>query len=159
MKNFYNFLFSIATAGFLLVIFATALAFGTFIENSYGTEAARSLVYNSWWLELIMIVLCINMVANFIRHKMYRKKKLTMGIFHLAFILIILGAGVTRYFGSEGIVHIREGESTNILVSAETKFNFSGSFQGEQKGFSESCLLYTSPSPRDRTRSRMPSSA
>ena len=143
MKNFYNFLFSIATAGFLLVIFATALAFGTFIENSYGTEAARSLVYNSWWLELIMIVLCINMVANFIRHKMYRKKKLTMGIFHLAFILIILGAGVTRYFGSEGIVHIREGESTNILVSAETKFNFSGSFQGEQKGFSESASVAT----------------
>ena len=28
-----------------------------------------------------------------------------------------------------------------------------------KKGFSEACLLYTSPSPRDRTRSRMPSSA
>ena len=27
------------------------------------------------------------------------------------------------------------------------------------KGLKESCLLYTSPSPRDRTRSRMPSSA
>ena len=27
------------------------------------------------------------------------------------------------------------------------------------KGSYESCLLYTSPSPRDRTRSRMPSSA
>ena len=27
------------------------------------------------------------------------------------------------------------------------------------KGWSERCLLYTSPSPRDRTRSRMPSSA
>ena len=26
-------------------------------------------------------------------------------------------------------------------------------------GIAESCLLYTSPSPRDRTRSRMPSSA
>ena len=26
-------------------------------------------------------------------------------------------------------------------------------------GFSYGCLLYTSPSPRDRTRSRMPSSA
>ena len=26
-------------------------------------------------------------------------------------------------------------------------------------GMSEACLLYTSPSPRDRTRSRMPSSA
>jgi len=28
-----------------------------------------------------------------------------------------------------------------------------------QKAFAEGCLLYTSPSPRDRTRSRMPSSA
>ena len=26
-------------------------------------------------------------------------------------------------------------------------------------GLNQSCLLYTSPSPRDRTRSRMPSSA
>ena len=30
---------------------------------------------------------------------------------------------------------------------------------GEEKGFNITCLLYTSPSPRDRTRSRMPSSA
>ena len=27
------------------------------------------------------------------------------------------------------------------------------------EAFAETCLLYTSPSPRDRTRSRMPSSA
>ena len=31
--------------------------------------------------------------------------------------------------------------------------------QDELQAFKESCLLYTSPSPRDRTRSRMPSSA
>lgn len=141
MKNFYNFLFSVATAGFLLLLFATALAFGTFIENSYGTEAAHSLVYNSWWLELILIILSVNMVANFIRHKMYLRKKLTMGIFHLSFILIIIGAGVTRYFGSEGVVHIREGESTNILISNETKFNFVATSQGEQKGFSKSASV------------------
>ena len=35
-----------------------------------------------------------------------------------------------------------------------------GAFDGEQMvGFLFGCLLYTSPSPRDRTRSRMPSSA
>ena len=32
-------------------------------------------------------------------------------------------------------------------------------FQGENPGVKITCLLYTSPSPRDRTRSRMPSSA
>ena len=30
---------------------------------------------------------------------------------------------------------------------------------GAGNAFAYSCLLYTSPSPRDRTRSRMPSSA
>ena len=138
MKNFYSFLFSISTAGFLLLLFAISLAAGTFIENSYSTEAARELVYNTWWLELILIVLSANMIANFLKHKMYLKKRLTMGVFHLAFVLIIIGAGVTRYFGSEGTVHIREGESTNILVSSQTKFNFEASFQGEQKRFSVS---------------------
>ena len=34
-----------------------------------------------------------------------------------------------------------------------------GSFLAEDDSNPMSCLLYTSPSPRDRTRSRMPSSA
>ena len=40
--------------------------------------------------------------------------------------------------------------------------NFSEQIHGTNKSLDESlegCLLYTSPSPRDRTRSRMPSSA
>ena len=32
-------------------------------------------------------------------------------------------------------------------------------FIGDSLDLSRNCLLYTSPSPRDRTRSRMPSSA
>eukprot|EP00656_Telonema_subtile_P006070 TRINITY_DN12784_c0_g2_i1.p1 TRINITY_DN12784_c0_g2~~TRINITY_DN12784_c0_g2_i1.p1 ORF type:complete len:321 (+),score=42.41 TRINITY_DN12784_c0_g2_i1:42-1004(+) len=36
---------------------------------------------------------------------------------------------------------------------------FGGSIAGDTDGKAYSCLLYTSPSPRDRTRSRMPSSA
>ena len=57
------------------------------------------------------------------------------------------------------------GKSTlsNILtgkkgyeVSGEILFENKNLFELETE---ESCLLYTSPSPRDRTRSRMPSSA
>ena len=38
-------------------------------------------------------------------------------------------------------------------------FNVGYRAEVEQSGLSRTCLLYTSPSPRDRTRSRMPSSA
>ena len=141
MKNITKYLFSLTTAGFLLLVFAFSLGFATFVENAYGVETARSWVYNSWWLELIMFILSINLIANFIRFKMYQFQKLTMGIFHLAFILIIIGAGVTRYFGSEGVMHIREGESTNILTSAETKFNVVAEYQGTQKQFSKNATF------------------
>ena len=121
MENFTKYLFSIATAGFLLLVFAFALGVATFIESSYGVETARAAVYNSWWLELIMLILSINLIYNFVKYKMYQFKKLTMGIFHLSFILIIIGAGVTRYIGSEGVVHIREGETTNKMVSNDVE--------------------------------------
>ena len=45
------------------------------------------------------------------------------------------------------------GEGTSYI---DNKYLY-GNFAFEEMNFS--CLLYTSPSPRDRTRSRMPSSA
>ena len=48
--------------------------------------------------------------------------------------------------------NITAGNATSLRTLAETIIKITGSE-------SEICLLYTSPSPRDRTRSRMPSSA
>ena len=48
--------------------------------------------------------------------------------------------------------------STAIHTEADSPENLAR-FQEEAKQQKKGCLLYTSPSPRDRTRSRMPSSA
>ena len=45
------------------------------------------------------------------------------------------------------------------IKTVDTKYPLYGSVKYEPIGAFDSCLLYTSPSPRDRTRSRMPSSA
>ena len=44
------------------------------------------------------------------------------------------------------------------LIGSEAVTYFDG-LGHEVLGMDNNCLLYTSPSPRDRTRSRMPSSA
>ena len=49
-------------------------------------------------------------------------------------------------------------DSENGLVRALDRVSFDVS-AGETFALLGDCLLYTSPSPRDRTRSRMPSSA
>ncbi len=51
---------------------AAAMAVATFIENSYGTDAAKALVYNSTWFELVFLLLSVNMLANIFQYKMWR---------------------------------------------------------------------------------------
>ncbi len=115
--KFYQLLISTHTMAFLFILFAVAMAVATFIENDYGTETAKKLVYNAWWFEGIMVMGMINLIGNIIRFKLYRKEKWHSFVFHSAFVLILLGAFVTRYIGYEGQMPIIEGQTSNILLS------------------------------------------
>ena len=69
--------------------------------------------------------------------------------------------------GSSGIgyeLSMKLENDHKVFVSTRNPDKFSGSNITAQKldldeDYNTDCLLYTSPSPRDRTRSRMPSSA
>jgi cytochrome c-type biogenesis protein CcsB len=119
MKKLLNFLFSFPFMGFLLLILAFSMALATFVESSYGTEAAQGLIYKAIWFELILLLLAVNLMVNFIRHRMYTRQRIAVGLFHLSFIIILVGAGITRYISFEGIMHIREGQSSDFILSAE----------------------------------------
>lgn len=104
----------------LLIMFAISIAYATFLENDYGTDTAQLLIYRAWWFELLLAVGVVNIAGSVFKYKLVNRKKWAILLFHLAFIVIIIGAGVTRYFGFEGNMHIREGESTNKVVSEAT---------------------------------------
>jgi len=112
-----KFLLSPVFMGSLFIIFAFAMAAATFIENDYGSEAAYGMVYGTRWFELVLFLLAVNLTGQLIINRLFRKNKLPVALFHLAFILMIAGAGITRYFGWDGIMHIREGESTDKCFS------------------------------------------
>lgn len=119
-KKIANFLFSTRLMAVLYVVFALSMAIATFVENSYTTATAKAWIYNSWWFELILVLFVINFVGNIQRYRLWRREKWPVLIFHLSFILIILGAGVTRYISYEGIMPIREGEVANTMMSEKT---------------------------------------
>ena len=52
-----------------------------------------------------------------------------------------------------------KGVAVAIVKNERLVFAKGYGYANEQAGVPVTCLLYTSPSPRDRTRSRMPSSA
>ncbi len=106
--------------GMLILLFAIAIGTATFIENDYGAVGAKVAVYNSTWFEVLLVLLCINLIVNIFRYKMYRREKLVVFTFHVSFIIILIGAGITRYIGYEGVMSIREGATSSTMLSDKT---------------------------------------
>ena len=124
---------------FLFLILAFSMAIATFVESSYGTPAARSLIYNAFWFEVLWGLFALNLINNLFRYRLLTKQRFTMGLFHLAFIVMLIGAAVTRYWGYEGTMHIRENSSTDYLLSTADYFyaGFNGQEEAEVVQFSE----------------------
>jgi cytochrome c-type biogenesis protein CcsB len=120
MKKVLSFFFSMLFTGILLVIFAVSIGYATFIENDYGTITAKILIYNSWWFEALLLLVSVNLIGSVFVHKLIARKKWSVLVFHAAFVIILLGAALTRYFGYEGTIHIREGEESKKLISDAT---------------------------------------
>ena len=86
------------------------------------------------------------MVRDFVREEVEpqaleydREEKFNLDLFRKLGEYGLLGISVPAEYGGSGM------DATSVAIINEE--------------LSYSCLLYTSPSPRDRTRSRMPSSA
>ncbi len=119
-KKLASILFSTRLMAVLFIVFAIAMAVGTFVENSYTTATARVWIYNAWWFEAIMLLFAINFAGNIKRYRLLTKEKFSTFLLHASFFLIIVGAGVTRYIGYEGIMPIREGQVSNTMLSEKT---------------------------------------
>ena len=122
-KRLANILFSTRLTAILFVIFAAAMATGTFMDANQETSPTpytRHLIYNAWWFEAIMAFFMINFFGNMFRYRLLRWKKWATLTLHLSFVLIIIGAFVTRYIGFEGMMHIREGDSEKQFLSQKT---------------------------------------
>jgi cytochrome c-type biogenesis protein CcsB len=112
-------LFSMRNMALGLLIFLVAIARATFIESDYGTPASKIAIYNTMWFELLLLYLSLCLIVNIFRYRMFRKEKVAVLSFHLAFLVIIFGAGLTRYIGFEGQMRIKEGQTTNVIFSGD----------------------------------------
>ncbi|MGO4709257.1 cytochrome c biogenesis protein ResB, partial [Chryseobacterium sp. 2TAF14] len=122
MKKIQDILISTRTMAVLLLVYAFSMAYATFLENDYGTPAAKALIYEAKWFELIMLLLIINFIGNIGRYRLWKREKWPVLVFHLAFVFIFIGGAITRYISFEGQMSIREGETSNEIVTDKQFF-------------------------------------
>lgn len=119
MENFSRAFFSMRMMAVAMIIFLLAIGAATFIESAYDIQAAKIMIYNALWFEVLLTYLGMNLIANIFRYKMYQREKIAMFMFHLSFIVILIGAAVTRFISFEGLMLIREGEKSNVIHSSD----------------------------------------
>lgn len=126
-----------------ILLFAIAIAVATFVENDYGTDSAQKVIYKSWWFELLLLLFGASLIKNVIDFRMWQRGLWSVLLFHLAIIIILIGAGITRYAGFEGMMRIRENSSSNQFLSSEgyLKLRFE---KGGQNFLSEHPVLWSS---------------
>ena len=119
-SKFIQYFFSTKLMLILMILFPAAMGVGTFLESGYSTEAARIWIYNAWWFELLMVLLVICFLGNIAKYNLLAKGKRAVLLMHLSFVLILLGAFITRYIGDEGVMPIRENAVSNTYLSEKT---------------------------------------
>ncbi|MRI58533.1 MAG: cytochrome C biogenesis protein [Epsilonproteobacteria bacterium] len=142
--------FSMKSAVIMMLIFAASIGVATFIENDYGTQTAWAEVYTARWFEILLVLLSLNLLYNIFKFRLFRKEKFFTGLFHLAFLIILLGAAITRYFGYEGTMHIREGSSSDTMLSARNYMQIDIKKDGKIYSYQEP--LYLSKLSKNRWR-------
>ena len=120
MTAFIKFLLSMRMMSMLVLVFFLAIAIATGVETYYDTTTAKYFIYNAKWFEWVIFLLFINLINNIFRYKMYKAEKIGSLIFHISFLIIVLGAYVTRTISYEGIMPIRENSASNVLFTSDT---------------------------------------
>ena len=107
---------SFVTTIVLLLLYGFGLAVATFIEKYHGTAAAKAMIYYSPLFFLLQFLLVVNFIVIAVKYQYCKLHRWGLMVVHTSFIIILLGALTSFQFGEEGILHIREGESTDQIA-------------------------------------------
>ena len=98
------------------VVVVAVMATATILEKYQGTQYVTDNIYGAWWFSLLWALLAAAGVCWFVKR---RVRRFGTVVLHLSFVVILLGALLTHLTARHGVVHIREGETTNNYLTQD----------------------------------------
>lgn len=123
---------SLKLAVFVILGLAVLTSIGTFVEARYDATAAKKLVYHTWWMYSLMILLAINLSAVMFDRWPWKKRHASFVSAHIGILLLLAGSLQTFWFGLDGTMRIGIGESNGLVQVPETDVVVYSSFDGDR---------------------------
>ena len=104
------------TIAVLYVVVVAVMAAATIVEKYQGTRYVAEHIYGAWWFSVLWGLLAAAGVCWLLKR---RVRRFGVVVLHLSFVVILLGALLTHVSSQRGIVHLREGETTDTYMTED----------------------------------------
>ena len=100
----------------LYIVVVAVMVAATIIEKYQGSQYVADNIYGAWWFSLLWALLAAAAIAWFVKR---RVRRFGLVMLHLSFVIILLGALLTHLTAKQGMIHLREGETSNTYVTSD----------------------------------------
>lgn len=95
---------SLRLAVFVLIGLGVVSAVGTFYESLYNAEYAKLVVYQSYWMVGLQVLLAINLSAVMFDRLPWKSRHLPFLLAHIGILLVLAGSVLTYLYGVDGVM-------------------------------------------------------
>ena len=117
----FKFFASVKLAVVLLSVLVVASIAGTLYETSFDAKVARAYIYNAWWFDLWLTVLCVNLACAAFSRMPWKRHHTGFLITHLGIIILLVGAMIGRGWGIEGTMTLHKGEPPDNQLQVDQR--------------------------------------
>lgn len=101
----------------LVAAIIVLMVVATIVEKCTGSA---SCIYGSWWFAASWLLLVVVSMGYVLGRKMHKRPALLL--LHLSFAVILLGAGITHFWGVQGMVHLRQNRPIIAMQTSDHRF-------------------------------------
>lgn len=116
----------------IILIFATALGYGTFMESYHGTEYANRLIYKSLWFMGIQFCMFLSILFATLIRLPPRKQLYGFYTIHAGLIILFLGSYISYHSGVDGTVTLAPNLPSRKIQVNEDEFRIQFPSEGKE---------------------------
>ncbi len=106
----------------IILLFALALIYGTFMESYHGREFANKLVYKSWWFMGMQALMFLSILIATLARLPFKKRLYGFYTLHSGLLILFIGSFLTYTIGIDGMMELMPNEPTNKVAVQEDRF-------------------------------------
>jgi hypothetical protein len=118
MKSFLRLLGSVVFTVMISILLIVLLVISTSIESSHGSALSQALFYNTWWFDLVLALIWVNIFCSMVVRWPFRWQHVGFLLTHIGILGILSGAFVMKHFSFDGQLMVAEGETVNYVQRA-----------------------------------------